>query len=418
VSTTPRTPRSTAGRTVPSSLAEPVSPPAPPARPAPAGAAPAFADVGTFAAHAAATSTAPISGAGISAPASGPTSPAGTGAADAPAAPAAATRPAPTPPPAPRSIAARAARVAATFAPRTPRFTLVLLAAGFLCLTLPAWARAQGPPNDGILDGIVRGYQDQSATWLARIQPLAQRTFALLATLELAVSGLFWALGRESLDAVAAALLRKFIVLAALFSLLTLFQFWIPAITDSFQAAGQTVSATSVVNPSAVLDLGGTIASKMLISFGALGFLVNPVGVLLGSFTAFFVVISFGLIAAQLCLTLVETYLVLSGGALFLGFAGFRGTAPLAEGYLVYAFQVGAKIYLLYLLLGVGMGIAQQWAMLDFSPGFDIAPPSLITHFQVMCGAMIFCLLTWYIPRTLASRLVQGVSFRLAEAIR
>lgn len=295
---------------------------------------------------------------------------------------------------------------------------LVLLVVLALFFAVPAWSHAQPPPPDGILDGLVRGYQDLSVSWLARIQPLAQRTFAILATLELAVSGLFWAIGREGLDAIAASLLRKFIVLAFLYSLLTLFPFWIPAITNGFQAAGQAASQTSVVNPSQVLDLGGTIASKMLLSFGALGFLVNPVGVLLASFTSFFVVIAFGLIAAQICLTLIETYLVLTGGALFLGFAGFRATAPLAEGYLVYAFQVGAKIYLLYLLLGVGMGIARQWANLDFSPGFDFAPPSLIAHFQVMCGAMIFCILVWYIPRTVANRLVQGVSFHLAEAIR
>jgi type IV secretion system protein TrbL len=287
-----------------------------------------------------------------------------------------------------------------------------------LFFAIPAWSHAQPPPADGILDGIVRGYQDLSVSWLERIQPLAQRTFAILATLELAVSGLFWAIGREGLDAIAASLLRKFIVLAFLYSLLTLFPFWIPAITNGFQAAGQAASQTSGVNPSQVLDLGGTIASKMLLSFGVLGFAVNPVGVLLASFTSFFVVIAFGLIAAQICLTLIETYLVLTGGALFLGFAGFRSTAPLAEGYLIYAFQVGAKIYLLYLLLGVGMGIARQWANLDFSPGFDFAPPTLIGHFQVMCGAMIFCILVWYIPRTLASRLVQGVSFHLAEAIR
>jgi type IV secretion system protein TrbL len=310
------------------------------------------------------------------------------------------------------------ARAAAIGSSSAPRRRLAPLAAIVFFLALPAWAYAQSPPNDGILDGLVQSYQDFSASWLARIQPLAQRTFALLATLELAVSGLFWAIGRDSLDAIAASLLRKFIVLAFLFSLLTLFPFWMPAITTGFEVAGQTASDTTAVNPSQILDLGGTIASKMLLSFGVLGFLVNPAGVLLGSFTAFFVVISFGLIAAQLCLTLVEMYFVLSGGALFLGFAGFRATAPLAEGYLLYAFQVGTKIYLLYLLMGVGTGIAKQWATLDFSPGLGLFPPSLVTHFQVMCGAMIFCILVWYIPRTLASRLVQGVSFHLSEAIR
>jgi type IV secretion system protein TrbL len=319
------------------------------------------------------------------------------------------------------TLAARAARVAATFAPRRRHLCLVPLLFAVLLLASAAAAHGQPGSPDGILDGIVRDYQDVSGSWFERIQPLAQRTFALLATLELAVSGLFWALGREGLDAIAVSLLRKFIVLAFLFSLLSLFPLWIPAIIGGFSAAGQAASATTVVNPSAVLDLGGTIAGHMLLSFGALGFLVNPVGVLLASFTAFFVVIAFGLIAAQLVLTLIESYLVVSGGALFLGFAGSRFTAPLAEGYLAYAFEVGARIYLLYLLMGVGTGFARQWAMLDFSPGFDLAPPpTLIAHFQVMCGAIIFCLLVWIVPRTLAGRLVRGITFhlRLADALR
>jgi type IV secretion system protein TrbL len=311
--------------------------------------------------------------------------------------------------------------VTAPSAPRSPRRRRSLFAAGAvlaLLLVCPAAAAAQPRPDTGILDGLVRGYQDISVSWLERIQPIAQRTFALLATLELAVSGLLWALERTSLDAIAASLFRKVFVLAFLFSLLTLFPLWIPEITAGFDAAGQAASATSAVNPSQVLALGNTIAARMLLSFGNLGFLVNPVGVLLASLTALFVVLAFGLIAAQLCLTLVETYVVLTGGALFLGFAGFRVTAPLTEGYLAYAFQVGAKIYLLYLLIGVGTGIGQQWAILDFAPGFDFAPPSLASHFEVMCGSIIFCLLVWYIPRTISARLVHGLSFRLAEALR
>jgi type IV secretion system protein TrbL len=314
-----------------------------------------------------------------------------------------------------------ATTAAASSGPRRTRRRRSLLAAGALLAMLLAWpaaASAQPGANSGILDGLVRGYQDISASWLERIQPIAQRTFALLATLELAVSGLLWAIERTSLDAIAASLFRKVFALAFLFSLLTLFPLWIPAITAGFDAAGQAASATGAVNPSQILALGNSIAARMLLSFGSLGFLVNPVGVQLASFTALFVVLAFGLIAAQLCLTLVETYVVLTGGALFLGFAGFRVTAPLTEGYLAYAFQVGAKIYLLYLLIGVGTGLAQQWATLDFAPGFDFAPPSLASHFEVMCGSIIFCLLVWYIPRTVSARLVRGLSFHLAEALR
>jgi type IV secretion system protein TrbL len=319
------------------------------------------------------------------------------------------------------AVRPRLALIATSHGPAAPiapaRLAASLLGVA-LFLALPAAARAQFTPDAGILDGVVRAYQDTSASWLGLIQPLAQRTFAILAALELAVSGIFWAVGRDGLDAVAVALLRKFILLAILFSLLSLLPLWLPSLTAGFEAAGQAASGTTAVNPSQILALGSTIASRMLLSLGVFGLLVNPVGVLVGTFTAYFVILAFCLIAAQLCLTLVETYLVISGGALFLGFAGFRGTAPLAEGYLAYAFQVGAKIYLLYLLLGVGTGLAQQWAMLDFSPGGNPGAPSLLNHFQVLCGAIVFCLLVWYIPRTIASRLVQGLSFHLAAALR
>jgi type IV secretion system protein TrbL len=307
--------------------------------------------------------------------------------------------------------------------PRRAAGALVALALALalpLALATPAALRAQTAP-DGLLDTLVRSYQDLSASWLDRIQPLAQRTFALLATLELAVSGLLWAIGRDSPDAAAAGLLRKMIVLSFLFSLLTLFPLWIPSITSGFDAAGQTVSATAAVNPSQILDLGATIASRMALAMGSLGILVNPVGTLLGTLACALVVLAFAFIAAQVVLTLVETYLVLTGGALFLGFAGFRLTAPLAEGYLAYAFEVGIRIYLLYLLLGVGTGLAQQWAVLDYTGGTPTAiglVPSIATELQVMGGALIFCLLVWSVPRTFSARLVRGLNFHLAAGLR
>jgi hypothetical protein len=96
-----------------------------------------------------------------------------------------------------------------------------------------------------------------------------------------------------------AALLKKFVRLSFLYSLLYLFPFWVPAIFRGFEAAGQAASGSTAVNPSQVLDLGLTIASNILLSFGSIGFLANPAGNLIASFTALAVVIAFSLIAAQ-----------------------------------------------------------------------------------------------------------------------
>jgi type IV secretion system protein TrbL len=291
----------------------------------------------------------------------------------------------------------------------------LLVAAALLA---PAVAGAQASAAEGVLDGIVRSYQAISSSWLERIAPLAERTFAILAALEFAVSGLWWALGREALDAVLAALLKKFVLLSFLYSLLYLFPFWVPAIFHGFEAAGQAASGTTAVNPSQVLDLGLTIASNMLLSFGSIGFLANPSGNIIASLTALFVVIAFSFIAAQIVLTLVESYVVLTGGCIFLGFAAFRATVGFAENYILYAFRTGTKLYLLYLLVGVGSGLARQWAALQFVPDTTVFSPSLAPHFQVLAGSVIFCVLVWTIPGGVASRLTQGTTFRLQDALR
>jgi type IV secretion system protein TrbL len=157
----------------------------------------------------------------------------------------------------------------------------VLLAAALLVL-LAAAAAAQAPSPDAILDGVVRGYSDASAGWLERVFPFAQRLFAILATLEFAVSGIFWAVGRDSLDAVAAALLRKFMLLAFLLTVLWQFPLWLPVVTRGFEAAGQTASGTQVVNPSQIFDYGLTIGGHILVAVDEAGVLTDPAGVFLG----------------------------------------------------------------------------------------------------------------------------------------
>ena len=53
----------------------------------------------------------------------------------------------------------------------------------------------------------------------------------------------------------------------------------------------------------------------------------------------------------------VESYVALAGGVLFLGFAGFRATAGFAENYLNYLVFLGVRLFLFYLVLGVGTSV-------------------------------------------------------------
>ena len=73
----------------------------------------------------------------------------------------------------------------------------------------------QAPPGDNTyLNGMRDAYAAAAQGWRIRLIPIAQRTFMLLAALEFSVSGIVWAIKRESLDDLAAKFLLKFTLIA------------------------------------------------------------------------------------------------------------------------------------------------------------------------------------------------------------
>ena len=69
-------------------------------------------------------------------------------------------------------------------------------------------------------------------------------------------------------------------------------------------------------------------------------------------FCAVVIFIAYLAIAIQFVVAMVESYLVIGAGVIFLGFGGSRWTAAYVERYIAYAVSVGMKILVLYLLGG------------------------------------------------------------------
>lgn len=72
--------------------------------------------------------------------------------------------------------------------------------------------------------------------------------------------------------------------------------------------------------------------------------------------------IAFVITAPMLLLTLIESYLVVGGGVILLGLGANRFTAPAAEGYFGYVIRVGVRLLFFYLVLAVGVQMANQWS--------------------------------------------------------
>jgi type IV secretion system protein TrbL len=275
---------------------------------------------------------------------------------------------------------------------------------------------AQSSAQQSVLDGIANQYRDASRLWRPRLIPIAQRLFMLLASIEFVVSGMIWALRRDSLDDIAAKFLLKFTLVAFLLALITSFIYWIPPIVNGFAAAGErAIGATGTVSPSGIIDIGRETSFTILRALDAGVMLRDPAMAIYGAISALIVALAYTAIAAQLVLVLVESYVVLGGGVLFLGFSAFRGTASFAENLVAYTFGIGIKVFLLYLIVGLGSQIARGWIpLIQSSTFFGPASPLL----QVVGGAIIFAVLAIRVPNAVASRLSGSSSFGIASALR
>jgi type IV secretion system protein TrbL len=271
------------------------------------------------------------------------------------------------------------------------------------------------PGNAGVLDGFVSSYQTASSSWLTALLPIAQATFGLLATLEVATAAILWLQSRKRADEMLHGFIRKILVLGLFYAFLTQFPLWVPRIVQGFQAAGQTASQAASLSPGTLLQAGIDLAVKLAMAGDSLGLAIFGPFQILTPIAMLIVLVAFVCIAAQLVMVLVESYIVVTGGVLFLGFAAFRGSAPLADRYIAYAVSVGVRLFLLYLMTGVGLTQVSAWTMELNQSGLGMSDFKAI--FDVLGGSLVFALLVWRIPTEVARSLTQGVSFGVREAL-
>jgi type IV secretion system protein TrbL len=263
-----------------------------------------------------------------------------------------------------------------------------------------------------ILNDIVRDYEAISTSWFSALGPIANKIFWILVAIQLTWSAIWWVIDREDGLAVVSSLLRQIVAIGFFYALLLNGGTWVPAVINSFSQAGATAAGLTDLSPTGVFDQGLALANKILNATSDLGLLDGFFASLIAGITAIVVVIAFAVIAAQLLVALVESFIVIGAGVLFLGFAGSRWTKFFTERYLSYVASIGVKLFVLYLIMGVGMGIAARWMPVLERGGFSPIP-----FFYVMGGSLVFVFLTWHIPSVAGSMMAGAVSLSLADAV-
>src|SRR4029077_19865907 len=182
---------------------------------------------------------------------------------------------------------------------------------------------------------------------------------------------------------------------------------WIPAIMDSFHILGQNASAVGPLGPSAIVGFGVNMSVDLLSSLKGADFLTGFSSSMALVFCAVIIFIAYLAIAIQFVVAMVESYLVIGAGVIFLGFGGSRWTAAYVERYIAYAVSVGMKILVLYLLVGAGMTVSQGW--IQVAQNAATSPDPARTGFDLAAAAVMFLCICWMSPK-ISSAMLGGVA--------
>jgi type IV secretion system protein TrbL len=153
--------------------------------------------------------------------------------------------------------------------------------------------------------------------------------------------------------------------------------------------------------PSDVFTRGIDIAGALMATSSTAAFFTNLGTSLAMIFTGIITALAFIAITVQFVVAMVESYIIVAAGFIFLGFGGSRWTAPYVERYIGLGVATGVKIMLLYLLIGTGMNLSVEW-MTDAQNIASNASPAM-SALEIMGASIIFMMLCWQIPKLFAA---------------
>ncbi|HHU4148773.1 TPA: P-type conjugative transfer protein TrbL [Pseudomonas aeruginosa] len=253
----------------------------------------------------------------------------------------------------------------------------------------------------GLLDLVLQ----QSHQWSGKLYDYAIRLFWLLASIQFVWTFMPLVMKQADFGEIVGELLRFVLVMGFFLAVMQYSVEWSTAIVDSFRDAAASASGLGrALEPgdmlAVALDFGRTMVEGISVFSPAKGLLIAVCAVL--------VLACFAFIAAFMFVTLVESYVIINASVLFFGFGGSQWTRDFAIAPMRFTIAIGAKLFVLTLLVGLIVQSAKQWLA-----AYTNDEASLMT----MVGlALVCCYLTKTIP-DLIGGMISGTSMGGGSAI-
>ncbi|MBD8483929.1 P-type conjugative transfer protein TrbL [Pseudomonas coleopterorum] len=278
---------------------------------------------------------------------------------------------------------------------------VVLLAlASFLVSSDAMAAPANLHDPSGSFTGLLDLVKNSAAQWDAKLRGYAKTLFWLLASIQFVWTFFPLVFKQADFGEIVGELIRFIMVIGFFYALLLFSADWASAVVDSFREAGAAAAGlgSTGIRPGDIfgtaVDLANTVGNVET---------WNPLTAFMIALSALVVLICFAFIAAFMGLTIIESYVVINASALFMGFGASQWTREYAMAIVRYAVSVGAKLFVLTLIVGLIVDAAKDWAAAYQSNADDAS-------MWTMVGLALTCA---YLAKTipeLVAGMISGVS--------
>lgn len=227
----------------------------------------------------------------------------------------------------------------------------------------PAFAQAVDPGKE--YGGIIDTFYGTGAWISAALFVYAQRVFAMLFTIQL-VWGLMQTVLKDNggWSDIVEFFVKQAMYFGFFYALLLNSYAWGDAIVRSFRMAGAravtSIGGTGSFAPIDVFlsgfDMAGSLLKEM--SMWPTNYAANLVILL----CALGLVLMCGYISILISMAIIESSVVIGAATLLMGFGGGQWTKDIAISTLRFAFSIGAKIFMMQIIVGVAFAPLKSWA--------------------------------------------------------
>ncbi|WP_434655924.1 P-type conjugative transfer protein TrbL [Pseudomonas sp. R3-56] len=238
------------------------------------------------------------------------------------------------------------------------RSAFLLLVSAILLLSAGSAMAAGDVTQSNEMNGLLRMLYQAASEWSPRLQGYALHLLASLALIQLVWTFMPLVMKQADLGEVIGELIRFFMVIGFFYAVIEHSVPWATAVVDSFREAAGTASGLGrALQPGDMFAVAVNFSRTIVEGIS----LFSPGKAVLIALVGCLVLLCFAFIAAFMFVTLVESYVIINASVLFFGFGGSQWTRDFAIAPLRFVVAVGAKLFVLTLIVGIIVTSAKSW---------------------------------------------------------